>query len=709
PNTVRVNIVGITALPNAEITTSPQGLALNVTPSANAELIELIVTATADDYQVDNVTTGTRTDTPILDVPQSIQAVPEQVIEDQQAFRLDEALRNISGIAQDGSSLRLFSDRVSIRGFDISRGLFKNGARSSFGGFFVPQSTSNIQQVEVLKGPASVLNGQAGPGGIINIVTKQPLSDPYYEASINLGSNDFLFRPTIDLSGPLNDSETVLYRLNASNHNQDTFVDRLEIDRSFVAPVLSVQLSEDTTLTLEGEYLRDSRPGYSGLPALGTVFPNPLGEIPISRFLGDDTPKRERILGSMGYHLEHDFNENWSIENRFQYAFADIDEKAIFSSGLELDNRTLTRGAFGSENHSEEYTLQTDVKGDFTTGLVQHEFLLGAELRRTTFDGALSSPTTDVPSIDLFNPTYGVDLAFELTRDSFDRTNTLGVYVQDLLSFGEQFKVLLGGRFDLVEQISDVKTDTSNDSFHQQDTKFSPRLGIVYQPTENVSLYGNFSRSFSPSFSARQRNADGTPFEPTTGEQVEVGIKAEGLEGRVSATLAAFHITRQNIVVEDPDRPDFDIQIGERRSQGIELDIAGEVLPGLKLIANYAFTDAEITEDTEGFEGNRPNSIPRHSGSLWATYEVQSGGLQGLGFGAGLFMVGEREGDLDNSFQLPGYVRTDAAVFYRQDNWKASLNVKNLFDVEYFEASSSNIYVFPGQPLTVVGSISVTF
>ena len=234
----------------------------------------------------------------------------------------------------------------------------------------------------------------------------------------------------------------------------------------------------------------------------------------------------------------------------------------------------------------------------------------------------------------------------------------------------------------------------------------------MYQPIEAVSLYANFSRSFQPNtfFSI---TADGEFVDFERGTQYEIGVKADWLDGRLSSTLALFNTTRTNVAAPDPDAPPgsgFVIPIGEERSRGIGLDIAGEVLPGWNIIASYSYIDAEITESNElGVpEGNRPTNVPRNSANLWTTYEIQAGALEGLGLGLGLLYVGDREGDPANTFELPSYFRTDAAVFYKRDNWRAALNIQNLFDINYFENSgNTRLRVNPGEPLTIIGTLAV--
>jgi iron complex outermembrane receptor protein len=274
--------------------------------------------------------------------------------------------------------------------------------------------------------------------------------------------------------------------------------------------------------------------------------------------------------------------------------------------------------------------------------------------------------------------------------------------VQDQINVLDNLILLLGGRFDQVnseERFGDFRQDID-------DTAFSPRFGIVYQPNEILSLYASYSRSFVP---VGGRNATNTPFEPTRGTQYEIGVKADFLEGRLSSTLAAYDITRSNITTPDPDNPNFSIQVGEQRGRGFDFDITGEILPGWNIIAAYSYLDAEITRDNTFEVGNRLNNIPQNSASLWTTYTIQAGDLRGLGFGAGVFFVDQRTGDLSNSFVLPSYTRFDAAVYYHRDNFRAALNLKNLFNTEYFAGSQSRFAVVPGAPFEIRGTVSWQF
>jgi len=292
------------------------------------------------------------------------------------------------------------------------------------------------------------------------------------------------------------------------------------------------------------------------------------------------------------------------------------------------------------------------------------------------------------------------------SRDEFadvfpfgSQTDSIGVFVQNQITLAENLKLLVGGRFDNIDQ--------SSASDERQDQAFSPRVGIVYQPIEPISLYTSFSRSFQPNFGNR---ADGSLLEPVRGTQYEVGVRGEFLNGSLITNLAAYEITRSNLAVTDPDNPNFSIPSGEQRSRGVELDVTGQILPGWNLIASYAYTDARVTKDDNLQPGNLLDGVPFNSASLWSTYEIQTGDFQGLGFGLGLFYVGERQGDLNNSFQLPSYVRTDASIFYRRNNWRAGININNLFNVDYIEDSGQRRNrINPGEPFTVRGTVSVEF
>ncbi|MEM9452455.1 MAG: TonB-dependent siderophore receptor, partial [Cyanobacteria bacterium P01_E01_bin.6] len=294
--------------------------------------------------------------------------------------------------------------------------------------------------------------------------------------------------------------------------------------------------------------------------------------------------------------------------------------------------------------------------------------------------------------------------------DPFSNTSTttdrLGIYLQDQIDILDNLILVAGVRYDIVDQdTTNVLADTET---NQYDDAVTPRVGIVYQPIEPISLYANYSRSFTPSLAT---DANGEALEPEEGEGFEVGIRGEIIENRLAATFAYFDITKQNVATADPNDLFASVATGEQRSRGVDFDITGEILPGWNVVASYAYIDAEVTEDNTDIVGNQLLGIPKHNASLWSTYEIQSGDLQGLGFGAGFNYVGDRQGDLANSFVADSYVLTNAAIFYRQDSWQVRLNVDNIFDINFIEAVGRDRtrLIFPGDPLTVRAAFSYTF
>jgi iron complex outermembrane recepter protein len=709
-NRVRVAITGIDAPPTATIDVEAQALRFSVIPGiaeaeAAEDAIQIVVTGEqAEGYVVDNATTATRTDTPLRDIPQSIQVIPRQVLEDQQVIRLEDALRNVSGVAP-GDNFGGTRDQFFIRGFQQFN-IFRDGFRDER---IVFQETATIERIEVLKGPASVLFGNLEPGGIINLVSERPLPEPQYTFDVQLGSFG-LVRPQLDFTGPLNADRTVLYRLNALYERADGFRDfDQNIQRFFISPVLSWDISENTNLLLEFEYSYDERPFDRGLVAIG----DEVADIPRDRILGEPDDFLENTAYSLGYTLEHDFNEDWQVRNAFRFSSSETLDLKADSDSLDEETGILSRTFASNDDIRQLFDAQLAVIGSVATGPVNHDIVVGVDYYRNYSQGTNRSlPEGETPSLNIFDPDYEVipqpileDLTV-LARDSSSTLDVFGIYVQDLISITDNLKLLLGGRFDFADQESVFNSSPSS----RYDEAFNPRIGLVYQPIEPLSLYASYSRSFAPNFGT---TSDGETLEPERGTQYEIGARTELLDGRLSTNLAFYDLTKINIADTDPNDPTstFFVPIGEQRSRGVELDVAGEILPGWNLIASYAYTDAEITEGTFGVpDGSRPANVPEHSGSLWTTYEIQNGDLQGLGFGLGLFFVGERQGDNQNTFELPGYVRTDAAVYYQRDNWRAAVNVRNLFDINYFESIEyGRVTVKPGAPFTITGSISVEF
>ena len=708
-NRVQVIITGADAAPTVDVSTDVTGLTLSAVPGVtrtgeSSEPLRIVVTGEENEgYNPSNVSTATRTDTPLRDIPQSIQVVPQQVLEDRQATKLTDGLENVSGIVSTSAPARS-RNTVVIRGFEGFDGFLVNGIpdpQINSDGTFI-----NVERLEVLKGPASILFGEGTLGGTVNIITKQPLSEPFYEISALAGSfNDFGGR--LDFSGPLNETATARYRLNAGYRTFENFLDPDNGEEFSIAPNFAFNFGPNTDFSIEGDVNILERNGQQpeGLPAEGTVLPNPNGEI--SRSLNTGGPQDNNLTtnGRTGYRFEHRFNENLKLRNSFLYTFYDDgDSIGIFNGGsLQDDLRTLNRRFFDGSQFYDSYYLDTNLLGEFDTGAIEHRLLFGVSLNRDITN--LDFEFGDAVPVDVFNPVFdqNLNLTGEPNLSQVTTRSTLGVYLQDQITLNDNLKLLIGGRFDAFEE--ETRNRLIDEQIDQSDTAFSPRIGIVYQPSSDISLYASYARSFTPTIGTSASNAS---FSPERGTQYEIGVKAD-INDRLSATLALFDLTRSNVTTSDPDNSFFSIQTGEQKSQGVELDISGEILPGWNIITGYAYTDARVTEDNSIPEGNRLRNSPEHALNLWTTYRIQEGDLKGLGVGLGFNYLSERPGDLDNTFELPSFFRTDAAVFYEQDKFRAALNFRNLFDIDYFASARSRTRVDPGAPFTVQGEISWRF
>jgi iron complex outermembrane receptor protein len=706
---VRLSITGTDGPPTAQVVPSAGNLVFSVLPGraqvAGAEEgIQIGVTGQGQNrYLVPDATVGSITDTPLRDLPFSVQVVPKDLLRDRDVQSVNEALRTVVGVSPDNPSQSSF-EGFTIRGFS-GRNILRNGLRDDTS-ITSRIATPNLERIEVLRGPAGALYSQGSPGGTINIVTKRPLATPHAILEGTIGNFD-TYGGSVDFTGPIDPDGNLLYRLIGGAIGSSNFIDFYDTRNYLIAPSLAWQISPTTSLIVEGEYTIAEQPNNRGLPAAGTVLPNVNGRLPRSRFIGEPNDRfdeNNRYNLRLGYVLAHQINADWQLQNAFRVSFLNSPQNSLYPNSLLDDQRTLERGTYRTRDQSQDnWAVDTHVIGRFNTGSIRHQVLMGLDFNRDIYSA--SGQDFNLDPIDIFNPVYRqtwLQFIADYPEDVYT-TDTLGIYLQDQIDLLPQLKLLLGGRVDWASQRA--KFGDGSDS-SQDDVAFSPRLGLVYQPSDEHAFYASYSRSFLQNVGTF---FDDTLFEPEFGTQYEVGLKSDWLAGRLSTTLALYQITRSNVLTEDSRNPGFSVQTGEQRSRGVELTATGRILPGWNIVAGYAYTDAEITDDNTFAVGNHLRNVPKHAASLWTTYEIQQGSLQGLGFGLGLFYVGERQGDLENTFELPGYTRTDVSIFYQRDKFRVGLNVENLFDINYFEASNGPLRVFYGAPLTVRATVRWKF
>jgi iron complex outermembrane recepter protein len=718
PTFVRVTITGTDRLPNTQFLSKEGSLIITSTPipavtqTSDTELeINVIGLQNQRGYRIPNTSTATKTDTPLRDIPQSIQVIPRQIIEERRVTRVGEIAQNVSGVTVTAGPSNV-GEQFTIRGFSGgefgSGNEFRNGFRSLGLGTFNP---GNIERVEVLKGPASVLYGQIEPGGMINFVTKKPLARPSYEVDFELGSFGYS-KPALDISGPLSKDKKSLYRLNASYEKSGSFVDFVNRDIRQVSPSLTYDLSDRSKLTFDYEYIRETGVNNPGLPRSPLAF-----QLPRNLFLGEPNDSVDSKSQSLNVGLDHRFSEDWQLRTQANWQNESFKRNAYrIGRILNADGRTLNRFLQNdTEDNADSYSIQTNLIGKVKTGSIDHQLLLGVEWNK--FNDLDATGFSTVELIDVFNPIYNTAVRPTLFDDNASRltanSTTTSFYLQDQVTLLPNFKLLIGGRYDSINEksgLQDLDVDgvtpispISESSFSSQ--AFSPRVGFVYQPIEPVSLYASYSTSFVPNNTLTR---SGTSIDPTNSNQLEVGVKTEIFDGKLAATLSAYQITKTNVLTIDPVDPDFSIPIGEVKSRGIELDVTGKIQPGWNIIASLFVNESAVTVGDENSPvGNILINAPRSGASLWSTYEIQAGNLQGLGFGGGVSYVGDVQATLPNTFLIPAYLRTDAAIFYKRDNWKAALNFKNLFDVNSYSNQGGGIY--PGDPFTVLASFGVNF
>ncbi|HKX32991.1 MAG TPA: TonB-dependent receptor [Blastocatellia bacterium] len=711
PGEYRISAVAAAFQP-AERTVKLEGGRLEVEIRLAVRGVDEFVTVTTGDtaYRAESATTAMRADLALRDTPQSIQIVTKQVIEEQGATEINDVVRNVSGVSVPNSSGGRAQD-FTIRGFTSSRNTYKDGFRNDFNSNRAGHEMSNVERVEVLKGPASVLYGRLDPSGVVNLVTKRPLAEHYRSLTI-YGGKFNLFRPQLDLSGPLNRSQRLLYRLNLAYETHDTFRDFNQRERVFAAPSLTWTVTEKTTFSFDAEVMRGSSLIDRGLIALGSG----VAPIPLRTYLGDPAIPYKYQQGRSGAQVYHVFNPQWSLRSAFRLALNKANYHSRQPRRLLADNRTLELSHDYSDQSLQTYYWQNDVSTRMRTGRIKHDLVYGFDLGRERFaSNSLSGPTR---TIDIYRPVYNFARGLiELRGNSITTNDAAGLYGQDLITLRRDLKFLVGGRFDYYHQTNDNRfARTVQQAI---DRAFTPRVGVVYQPVEPVSIYASYSRSFQPQL---QQTYDFQPFKPETGQQYETGVKLDLLDRRLTATVAVYQITKQNVTTPDirPGIPSgYSLQLGEQRSRGFEADLSAQPARRWNLLFSYGFTDAVVSRDNTRagaipIVGNFLLGVPRHTGSLWTSYEFDRRFIRGLGLGAGLFGVGRRFGDNEHTFTVPGYGRVDATVFYkiyRKDRvkYRLALNLGNLLDKPYYEGVRGRYGIVPGAPLTGVVSMQVTF
>lgn len=680
------------------------------------KLQQSINVSASGNYAVPDAVGATKTDMPIMETPISVQVVPQQVLQDQQVIALDQAIQNVSGVIPNNDSYGT-GDSFSIRGFDAMEMTYEDGMRLdqySTSGF--PVDMANTERVEVIKGPASVLYGQAEPGGVVNVVTKKPLDDAHYSLEQQFGSYDF-YQTILDATGPLF-SKQFYYRFVMDYINSGSFRDFVFTDRFSVYPSIEWKPNDKTQLIGTFNYNTGTQVLDNGIPFLPTGTP---ANVPISRNYAEpnsnQSPTNDYYFKALLYQK---LPKNWQLRIAYKNEFHNEPTADDIVYAGDADSQgNLSRFGFLSPVFKQlTNQVVADLMGKFDWLGMQHSVLMGFDYYHQNghYDGNIYIPA----NINIYDPVYGqpplvpVDptQAFSVQ----DGQTAYGFYLQDQIKLPKNFFLLAGVRFNWVNTFDTGYGQATSVNDRPSPT---PRVGLLWQPKTWLSAYGSYTSNYGAT-PLGSLTPDGKTLPPESAQQYEVGIKTEWLQKKLVATAALYQITKQNIPAADPNNPVYTIAIGEARSRGFELDVSGQIGPNWKIIGGYSYINAVVTKDTNtpSLQGLRFPDAPYDSGSLWGVYEVPRGAVRGLKLGAGLVArTGQvnyesPDGGTYLTDRIPGFAIVNVMAGYVWQFERArlnfQLNINNLFDKTYVLSVNPG-QAMPGVPITVLPAVRVEF
>ncbi|HCC6094116.1 ferrioxamine B receptor FoxA [Citrobacter freundii] len=654
---------------------------------------------------------ATKLATPDIETPQSVSIVTREQFEEQGATSVRQAVSYTPGVYsnQIGASNRF--DYIVLRGFSDGSldnvyldGLKMMGDTNSHSSLVVDPWF--LEDIEVVRGPASVLYGRSSPGGIVALTSRKPSFDAGGEVKLFAGNNNQR-GAAFDVTGALDDNDRVAARLSGMTRYADSQFGPLKEERYALMPSLTWRITDQTRLDLMAYLHRDPEGGsHSGLPYDGTVVPHYGQKISNTFYEGeDDYDKYDRRENMVGYNIEHMFDSGWSVRQKLRYLHTDVELNQVYAAGW-LNETELNRGYSGSDEKMSAITLDNQLDGSFDTWQVNHRLLVGIDYQdrsnnTTGYYGAF-------PPIDAFNPVYGAkpDYIDMYAREKHKLRQT-GYYLQDQMSW-DRWRITLGGRYDQVsvsniDKIKDTRSDLDKNNF-------STRAALLYLFDNGFAPYVSYSTAFTPTSFADE---NGNLLDPMKGKQWEAGLKyePEGLNSQFSASV--FRINQTNIATkEEPTDPYR--SIGEIESEGVGLEAISQLTDSFRLQAAYTYTDIRYKKSSPEEQGKRAVYAPRNQASAWLSYDVKSGPLDGLTLGSGVRYVNGITSDRLNTHTLPSYTLVDMVIGYDLTNigikgLSAQLNVNNLTDKRYVAACNSLSYCYFGAERSIVGSVSWKF
>ena len=685
--------------------------------------------------------TGTKTDTPIQKVPQSISVVTAEEMALHQPKSVKEALSYTPGVAVGTRGASNTYDYLIIRGFAAdgqSQNNYLNGLKMQ-GNFYNDAVIDPymLERAEIMRGPVSVLYGKSSPGGLLNMVSKRPITEPLKEVQFKAGT-DSLFQTGFDFSDALDDDGVYSYRLTGLARSANAQQKGSEEQRYAIAPAFTWRPDDKTNFTFLSYFQNEPETGYyGGLPKEGTVEPLPNGKrLPTDFNEGAKNNTYSRNEKMVGYSFDHEFNDTFTVRQNLRFAQNKVSQKSVYGYGMCSDplytkdqealkaspclsipqsqwGHTLTRQYVIDNEKLENFSVDTQLQSKFATGSVDHTLLTGVDFMRmrndidSWFGYAGSVAPSDIYNLDRSDFDFGAHPNPSGPYRVLLKQKQTGLYVQDQAQW-DKVLVTLGGRYDWADQ-SSFNRDYGNKS-ERDDKEFTWRGGVNYLFDNGVTPYFSYSESFEP---ASQTDANGDLFAPSKGKQYEVGVKYVPEDRPIVVTGALYQLTKTNNLMADPNGSLFSVEGGEIRARGVELEAKAALSASVNVVGSYTYTDAEYTTDTT-YKGNTPAQVPKHMASLWADYTFFDGPLSGLTLGTGGRYTGSSYGDPANSFKVGSYTVVDALVRYDlarvgMAGSNVALHVNNLFDREYVASCFNTYGCFWGAERQVVATATFRF
>lgn len=682
--------------------------------------------------------TGTKTDTPIQKVPQSISVVTAEEMALHQPKSVKEALSYTPGVAVGTRGASNTYDYLIIRGFAAdgqSQNNYLNGLKMQ-GNFYNDAVIDPymLERAEIMRGPVSVLYGKSSPGGLLNMVSKRPTTEPLKEVQFKAGT-DSLFQTGFDFSDALDDDGVYSYRLTGLARSANAQQKGAEEQRYAIAPAFTWRPNDKTNFTFLSYFQNEPETGYYGwLPKEGTVEPLPNGKrLPTDFNEGAKNNTYSRNEKMIGYSFDHEFNDTFTVRQNLRFAQNKVSQKSVYGYGMCSDplyssnpssspcanvpqsqwGHTLTRQYVIDNEKLENFSVDTQLQSKFATGSVDHTLLTGVDFMRmrndidSWFGYAGSVAPSDIYNLDRSDFDFGAHPNPSGPYRVLLKQKQTGLYVQDQAQW-DKVLVTLGGRYDWADQ-SSFNRDYGNKS-ERDDKELTWRGGVNYLFDNGVTPYFSYSESFEP---ASQTDANGDLFAPSKGKQYEVGVKYVPEDRPIVVTGALYQLTKTNNLMADPNGSLFSVEGGEIRARGVELEAKAALSASVNLVGSYTYTDAEYTTDTN-YKGNTPAQVPKHMASLWADYTFFDGPLSGLTLGTGGRYTGSSYGDPANSFKVGSYTVVDALVRYDlarvgMAGSNVALHVNNLFDREYVASCFNTYGCFWGAERQVVATATFRF